>query len=480
MSNNEAHAGATVPLNQYKRTKIMATVGPSTDSYEAIKALIKNGANGLRLNFSHGTYEERDRQIPWIRKASKELKKPVAILLDLQGPKIRLGDFDDIINVQAGQTLRLGYGADWHQTGIIPTQYDLSTKVKRGERIYIYDGKVRTVVTSVKDGVVHVRADNNGILIQRKGINLPDTDFSGDIITEKDKRDLAYGSGQDIDYVGLSFVQTADDIHNLRKMMKNLNMSAKIIAKIETKLAVDNIEEIIRATDAVMVARGDLAVETPAESVPIVQRKIIGLGLKYAKPTIVATQMLASMTEMPEPTRAEVSDIATAVLVGADCVMLSDETANGQYPIEAVEVMKRVIMYTQEHAPVRAIFPDAEKEATKQDAISRGLISLADSIAAKAIVAETKSGATALQIASHRPNIPLIAVTDTPRTAQQLALVYDVKAYVRPVSRQAAQKLTDFLRQSNLLKKGDIVITASGRYPGVVGTTDTIKVRQLD
>lgn len=469
-----------VPLQDYKRTKMIATVGPSTDSYEAIKSLIANGANGLRLNFSHATYPSCDKQIPWIRKASKAFGKPVAIIQDLQGPKIRLGDFDDIINVHTGDTLRFGFKADWLETGIIPTQYDLSTKIKRGERLYLYDGKVRTTVTSVKDGVVYAKAENDGILLKKKGMNLPDTDFGGDVITEKDKKDLAYGSTQDIDYIAMSFVQTAADIEHMRRLVKNLGSSRKIIAKIETKMAVENIESIVQAADAIMIARGDLAVETPAESVPVVQRQIIGLGLRYGKPTIVATQMLASMTETPEPTRAEVSDVATAVLLGADCVMLSDETASGRYPLEAVEVMKRVILYTQSHSPVEVSFIDHETDNTRQAAISRGIISLAGSINAVAIVAETKSGATALQIASERPHVPLIAVTDDSRTAQQLAIVYDIKSYVRPVSKQAATKLTDFLRETNVLKKGDIVVTASGKYPGVVGTTDTIKVRQLD
>ncbi len=470
-----------VSLHAYKRTKIIATIGPATNSYEAIKQLIENGANGLRLNFSHGTNAERDQQIPWIRKASKELGKPVAIIQDLQGPKIRLGDFDDIIRVQTGQTLRFGYKADWVGTGIIPTQYDLSTKLKRGERLYLYDGKVRCTVTSVKDGVVYAEAMNAGILIQRKGMNLPDTDFGGDVITEKDKADLAYGSQHDIDYVAMSFVQSARDVEQMRRLTKNLGVERRLITKVETQLAVENIETIVQASDAVMVARGDLAVETLPESVPIVQRQIIGLGLKYGKPTIVATQMLASMTEMPEPTRAEVSDVATAVLVGADCVMLSDETAMGQYPIEAVSIMKRVIRYTEGHTPVKAVFPStAERVMSRQLAISRGIISLADSIKATAIVAETKSGATALNIAAERPEIPLIAVTDEPRTAQHLAIVYGIKSYVRPVSREAAVRLTDFLRESGVLKKGDIVVTASGQHPGVVGTTDTIKVRQLE
>lgn len=468
-----------VPLEKFKRTKIIATLGPSTDSYKGVLGLISYGVNGIRLNFSHGTHEERDKQIPWIRKAAKEAGKPVAIIQDLQGPKVRLGDFDGIVNVKRGQSISFAYQADYLATGHLPTQYDLSAKVKRGESIYLYDGKVRTTVTSVKDGVVHATVENDGILIKRKGMNLPDTDFGGDIITPKDRADLIYGSAQDIDYVALSFVQTADDIVSLRKLLKGMNSTAKIIAKIETKAAVANIESIVQEADAVMIARGDLAVETPAESVPIVQRLIIGLGQRYAKPTIVATQMLISMTDMPEPTRAEVSDIATAVLVGADCVMLSDETANGNYPIEAVQTMKKVILYTETHTPLTVSWPKNE-EHTRQAAISKAIINLAQTIEAKAIVAETKSGATALQIAARRANTPIIAVTNDVRTAQQLAIAYDIKSYVRPADKQAATKLTDWLREHKLFHSGDVVVTASGRYPGMVGTTDTIKVRVLE
>lgn len=468
-----------VPLEQFKRTKIIATIGPATNSYESILSLIKAGANGIRLNFSHGTHEERSDQIKWIRKASQVYGKPVAIIQDLQGPKIRLGDFDDIVTVKKGQPLSFEYQADYVATGHLPTQYDLSKKVKRGERIYLYDGKVRTTVTSVRDGVVHVEAENDGILIKRKGMNLPDTDFGGDIITAKDRGDLVYGSAQDIDYVALSFVQTAHDISSLRKLLKGMNSTAKIIAKIETKAAVDNIEEIMQESDAVMIARGDLAVETPAESVPIVQRQIIGLGLRFAKPTIVATQMLGSMTDNPEPSRAEVSDVATAVLVGADCVMLSDETANGKYPIEAVKTMKRVTLYAEGHRPLKVTWPENE-DRSRQASISKAVISLAENIEAQALVVETKSGATVLQIATRRSGIPIIAVTSDTRTAQQLALVYNTKSYVRPIDPHAASKLTDWLHKSKVLHRGDIVVTASGRYPGVVGTTDTIKVRVLE
>ncbi|HJQ08236.1 MAG TPA: pyruvate kinase [Candidatus Saccharimonadales bacterium] len=467
------------PLASFKRTKIIATVGPATYSPDTVSRLIAAGANGIRLNFSHGTHEEHERVIPWAREASEKQGKPVAIIQDLQGPKIRLGDFDGIIPVQAGQHLSFAYQADYAASGHIPTQYDLSKKVEAGERLYLYDGKVRCKVSSVRAGVVYAKADNEGILIKRKGINLPDTDFGGDILTEKDMKDIAFGAKRDFDYVALSFVQTANDVHNLRKILQEHNSRAKIIVKVETKAAVDNIEEIIKATDVVMVARGDLAVETPAESVPVVQRQIIGLGQKYAKPTIVATQMLLSMMDMPEPTRAEVSDVATAVFIGADCVMLSDETAMGKYPVDAVKTMKRVILYAEQHPPLKTIYP-FEREHTIENAVSSSVLNLANNIDAKAIVAETKSGATARQIAAHRANIALLAVTDVPRTAQQLVLVYGVMSYVRPAHKQAANKLTDWLRGKKLLQAKDVVVMVSGRYPGVVGTTDTIKVRVLE
>lgn len=468
-----------VPLYAFKRTKIIATVGPATNSYEAILKLIKAGANGIRLNFSHGTDTERAQQIKWIRKAADEYGKPVAIIQDLQGPKIRLGDFDGIINVREGQSLQFAYKADYARSGHIPTQYDLSKKVKRGHSIFLYDGKLHTAVTSVQDGVVHVKAENSGILIKRKGMNLPDTDFEGDIITAKDKKDITFGSEHKVDYVALSFVQSARDVDNLRGILRGLVSQARIISKIETKASVDNIHEIVQASDAVMIARGDLAVETSPESVPVMQRHIIGLGRQYKKPTIVATQMLASMTASSEPTRAEVSDVATAVIVGADAVMLSDETASGEFPVESVEVMKRVILYTQNNTTVKATFSELHEPDEQQSAISAAILALAQKIEAKAIVAETKSGATAVQIASLRPEIPVIAVASDLKVANQLAIVYGVKSYNRPVDKYAATKLTNWLLQAKVLKKGDIVVTASGQYPGVVGTTDTIKVRVL-
>jgi len=469
----------SIPPQAFKHTKILATVGPASANYDTIYKLIDSGVNGIRLNCSHGTNDERKDQIAWVRKASNKLGKPVTILLDLQGPKIRLGDFEGAIEVKTGDILTFEHNADYAATGHIPMQYDLSKKVKPGERLYLYDGKVRTVVTSVGNGTIKAKVENNGALYKRKGMNLPDTDFGGDILTKKDMVDLEFGFTQDIDYVGLSFVQTAQDIDTLRGILRAHGSTARIIAKIETKAAVDNIEAIMKTTDAAMVARGDLAVETPAESVPVVQRQIIGLGQKYAKPTIVATQMLLSMIDSPEPTRAEVSDVATAVFIGADCVMLSEETAMGKYPVEAVCTMKRVILYAEQHPPLKIVYPH-ERAHTMQNAISSSVITLADNIDATAIVTETKSGATALQIASRRPSIPLIAVTSENRTAQQLAIIYAAKSYVRPDDPEAAVKLSSWLRENNVLASGDVVVMVSGRYPGVTGATDTIKVRALE
>lgn len=468
-----------VPLKSFKRTKIIATIGPASDSYETIQSLIDSGVNGIRLNFSHGTQEGHLDSLQKARKASEALGKPVAVIQDLQGPKVRLGDFEGIINVQADQDLAFEYKSDYEKSGNIPTQYDLSKKVKPGERLYLFDGKVRTKVTGVKGSVVHAKAENDGILIKRKGMNLPDTDFKGDILTKKDMSDIEFGAKQDIDYVALSFVQTADDIHNLRKILKDLGSEAKIISKIETLAAVENIEEIVKASDAVMVARGDLAVETPAESVPVVQRQIIGLCLKHSKISIVATQMLLSMVDMPEPTRAEVSDVATAAFLGADCVMLSDETAMGKYPIDTVKTMKRIVLYAEQHPPLKTIYP-FEREHTLQNAISGSVLSMARDIDARAIVAETRSGRTALQIASRRPETAIIAVTNEVRTAQQLVLAYGTKSYVRPADPEAAIKLTDWLLKNKVLASGDVVVAVSGRYPGVTGATDTIKVRILE
>ena len=464
----------------FKRAKILATMGPATAHPEIVEKMFRAGVNGIRLNFSHGTYEQYDEWLPWIRSASEKAGKPVAILQDLQGPKIRLGMLNDEVKVKAGDELVLEYNGE-HQGNVIPIQYDLSTKMKVGEPLYIFDGKIRSKVTAVGDRTVTIKVENDGVLMSKKGLNLPDTDFGGDIITEKDFRDIEYGATKDIDFVALSFVQSPDDINQLRAKLVELGSTAQIIAKIETKAAIegDTLEEIVKVSDGIMVARGDLAVEAGAEIVPIVQRRIIGLCQKHGKLSIVATQMMASMVENPDPTRAEVSDVANAVITGADCVMLSDETANGKYPLETIAAMKRVILYTQEHAPVQPVYfrEDAEDQ---QDAISSAAVTLAHQLKVGAIVAETKSGATAESIAAHRPSMPIISVTSDARVAQQLSLLYANKSFLRPDGETAGLELAKELRQSGFLDEPTTIVLVSGRQPGLIGATDTIRVRVLE
>ena len=464
------------PVAQFKRTKMIATVGPATDNYDAVLGMMNEGVNGFRLNFSHATFPQADSHIAWIRKASKQTKKPVAIILDLQGPKIRCGEIEGTITPGVGERITLSYKSS--DPSHIPTQFDLSKKVKVGERVFIHDGKVQTVVEEVGSGFVIAKVQTSGPIKSKKGLNLPDTNFDGDILTKKDYADLAYATSQDIDYVALSFVQTAKDIQKLRKYLQEHKSKAKIIAKIETAVAVEHLEEIIEASDAVMVARGDLAVETPPESVPIVTRQIIGLCQSYGKISIVATQMLASMTKSQSPTRAEVSDVATAVIVGADAVMLSDETASGDFPLESVQFMKKIIVYTQENSPLKPVFYTQE-DKTIQSSISSAVMTLAHQVSAVAIVAATATGKTALSLAAHRPNMPILMVSDDKRVVQQLAIAYGGKAFLRRKSRYQGDRLTDWLKKQKILTKDDIVVLTEGRYPGLVGGTDTIKVRRI-
>ena len=467
----------------FKRTKILATLGPPTSTPEMIEKLALAGVNGFRLNFSHGDYAERDDQIRWIREASAKISKPVAILQDLQGPKIRLGMLNENTPVQTGDEIILDHAAE-HSGMTFPVQYNLAEKVKVGEPIYIFDGKIRTTVIDIPSSTaITLRVENNGTLMSKKGINLPDTDFGGDILTPKDMRDIEYGADKDIDYVALSFVQSPDDINGLRQILVGLGSNAQIIAKIETKAAIkdDVLESIVEASDGIMVARGDLAVEAGAEVVPIVQRKLIALCRKHGKLSIVATQMMASMVDSPEPTRAEVSDVANAVIQGADTVMLSDETANGSYPLETVAAMKRTILYTQDNASVvSSVRHEVEVINAQRDAISAAAVALADQLNVAAIIAETKSGATAANIASYRPTQPIISVTSEARASQQLALSYANRSYIRPDGERAGLDIAKELHAEGLFGEGPAtVIIVSGRQPGVIGETDTIRVRVI-
>lgn len=466
----------------FKRAKILATVGPAVDSYEMIEKMVLSGVNGFRFNFSHGEYEERVRQIRWVREAASKAGKPVAVYQDLQGPKIRLGKLKDdmILEVHTGDELELVYNIE-HEGGLrLPVQYDLSKAVKPGEVVYLYDGKVKATAVAVEGEVLKVRVENDGVLMSKKGINLPDTDFGGNVLTPKDYEDIDWGIDKDFDYVGLSFVHHAADIDMLRSYLTEKGSQAHIIAKVETKTAIqpEELEKIVEASDAVMVARGDLAYEVGPEMVPSIQRKIIELCQKHAKVSIVATQVLGTMTDSPQPTRAEVSDIANAVIQGTDCIMMSEETAMGKYPIEAIQTMKTVIMTTQANVPTQ---PLATPEGIHGVAavISKAASKIARDIEAEAIVAETKSGATAAYIAANRPSRPIISVTSDQRVAQQLCLFYANKSFYRPDGENAGLQLAEELVEKGLLTKGTRVVLVSGKQPGVKGETDTIRVRTI-
>ena len=473
----------------FKRTKILATIGPATNTAEKIEEIIMAGVNGCRLNCSHGSNEERDQQIQWIRAAAEKKGRSVAILQDLQGPKIRLGMLvDNHLDLVAGDEVILEADPQYEHDGgkRVPVQYNLAEKVRVGEPIFMFDGKIKTeAVEIVSKTAIKVKVLNDGFIMSRKGLNLPDTDFGGDILTEKDLADIEYGVRCDYDYVSLSFVQSAEDILRLKQLLLSYGSTAKVIAKIETKKAIEserNLEEIVMAADGIMVARGDMAVEAGAEVVPIVQRKLIALCRAHSKLAIVATQMLSSMVENPEPTRAEVGDVATAVIQGADVVMLSDETANGQYPLETVKEMKKVILYAQNHSRIAPLSQLPVGESMAYDAISHAAARLAEEIKADIIVCQTATGATAFAIAAQRPNLPIVSVTPNLRVANQLAMIYANSAFVRPYSENFGYNLAEELKESGYLQvregsKDLLAVIVSGDKNKV--GTDTIKVRRV-
>lgn len=472
----------------FKRTKILATIGPATNSAEKIEEIIMAGANGCRLNCSHGSNEERDQQIKWIREAAQKKGRSVAILQDLQGPKIRLGMLkDNHLDLKKGDELVLEAREGFEHMGglTVPVQYNLAEKVKVGEPVSLFDGKIKAQVMEIVSGTaIKIKILNDGFIMSKKGLNLPDTDFGGDILTPKDLADVEYGANCDYDYVSLSFVQTAEDILRMKQILLSLGSTAKVIAKIETKKAIEseqNLEEIVEAADGIMVARGDMAVEAGAEVVPMVQRKLIALCRAHAKLCIVATQMLGSMVENPEPTRAEVSDVATAVVQGADVVMLSDETANGKYPLETVQEMKKVILYTQNHSRLAPLYRPPVGESKVYDAISDAAARLAERINADVIICQTASGTTAATMAAQRPNLPIVSVTPNPRVANQLALTYANSAFVRPYSENFGYDLVVELKEAYLKTKNgqkDLVAVIVSGDKDKIGT-DTIKIRRV-
>ena len=473
----------------FKRTKILATVGPACFSEEKLREMVYAGVNGFRLNFSHGTYDERDEQIRIIRKYAEERGRNVAILQDIQGPKIRFGDLkDDRYDFKKGDEVLLDYAVKDHDGGTsLPVQWNLAQYCKEGEPISFFDGKVKGVIIEISsDTAIKVKILNDGYITSHKGINLPDTDLGGDIITEKDKADLEFGASRDFDYVAVSFIQKPEDIEKVRQILVSNGSHAKIIAKIETKKAIEtdeNLEAIVMAADGVMVARGDLAIEAGYEVVPIVQRKLLAFARQNAKLVIVATQMLGSMVDNPEPNRAEVNDVATAVVMGADVTMLSDESASGKYPIESIRTMKKIILYTQDHARMQPIENDVTGTYKNYDAIAAGAVKIAEDIDADLLVVATHTGETANAIAAVRPNMPIVSVTDDKRVAGQLALRYANTAYVREFDQNSAIDTVKDLKTEGYLKlpegQEELTVVLVQGYKNEEGSTNMIQIRKI-
>jgi pyruvate kinase len=506
-----------IDARKYKKTKIIATIGPA--SQEKIGLLLKSGVNGIRLNFSHNTHKWHCDVAALVRKEAKKLDRSVAIIQDLPGPKIRLGKLPNGgIEITVGQLLKFKHGEN-NPEGILPIQHDFSEQVKKGERLFLRDGQIQTEIISVEKKVISVKALNSGKIMSDHGINLPDTIFKNGVLSEKDKNDLTVTHKLDADYVAVSFINTAQDIYDVRNELSKHKANAKIIAKIETKAAVENLEDIVKASDAVMVARGDLAIEIGPEQVPIVGREIILLCRKHKRPVIMATQMMESMMTSTTPSRAEANDVATAVSLGVDSLMLSGESAIGQFPVETVQMMKKIILSAEQYfvntsmsveltqgdddiisvneqtesslidklnQKTRLVFskqarisPNISSEAA-QTSVSFAAITLADQLKAKVILAETLTGSTALSIASLRPSCPIIIVSPTAKVCNQCSIVWGGKTFLVSKSKNRKSTIIRKLKQRKSISKGDWVVEAFGRNKDVAGGTDTVRLLEVE
>ncbi len=469
-------------IDTLKKTKIVSTLGPATNTQDMIHALATHGMNVARLNFSHGSHDEHQNRLNIVRKVAKDLNKPIAIMQDLQGPRIRLGALaDEPQMLSKGQEVILFHGKEQTDERI-PVAFDMFPHLKVGDRILIKDGLIRLSVEETHKDHCRCIVRVPGDIGSRKGINLPDTKLPSISFTEKDADDLEFGLKNKVDYVALSFVQDAEDIHKLRAVIAKHHHHPKIVAKIECQEAIRNLKSIIEATDVVMVARGDMATEVGQEDVPIIQREIIRLCRATHTPVIVATQMLESMIKNPVPTRAEVNDIASAVMDHADACMLSGETANGDYPTEAIATMERIIKRVERHH--RETLTDfalstLEESDEQTTAIAAATTILAHQLKAEIILVATSSGKTAQRIASYRPPVSVAAVTDNELTYNQLAMVYGVTSFLIPKlskNEEGLEKILDEMKQHGHVKPGDKVVHVTGEKPGEMGGTSMIKV----
>lgn len=463
-----------------RRTKIVATIGPATSSPEVLRALIEAGATTLRLNFSHGTHEDHQRNIRLIRQISFELNQPVGILQDLQGPKIRLGRFADgsIVLKKGDRFILTSTIMTGTQAMSCVTYEPLAEEVPEGATILLDDGRVEMRVEEVKAaaGELHCEVKVGGVLSNNKGVNFPGVYLSIKALTDKDRKDLTFGLDQGVDWVALSFVRNPNDVLEIKELISAAGKQVPVIVKIEKHEAIEEMEAILSISDGVMVARGDLGVELPAEDVPILQKRLIATANRMGIPVITATQMLDSMVHSPRPTRAEVSDVANAILDGTDAVMLSNETAVGKYPIEAVKQMAQIALRIEQEPSKNRLESSGR---SIPNAISQAVGNIAEQLEAAAIMTLTKTGATARNVSKFRPHKPILAVTPHVDVARQLQLVWGVKPLLvldLPSTGQTFQAAVNVAQEKDLLHEGDLVVMTAGTLQGVSGSTDLIKV----
>ncbi|MCD0482996.1 pyruvate kinase [Streptacidiphilus sp. ASG 303] len=469
-----------------RRAKIVCTLGPATDSYEQLKAIAEAGMNVARLNMSHGSHAEHEGRYRRVRQVSEDTGRAIGVLADLQGPKIRLATFaEGPVTVESGDEFTItteDVPGDQHICGT--TYKGLPGDVRKGDPVLINDGAVALEVVSVDGPRVRTVVVEGGVLSNNKGINLPGAAVNVPALSEKDVEDLRFALRLGVDMVALSFVRNAADIERVHAVMDEEGRRVPVIAKIEKPQAVEAMREIVLAFDAVMVARGDLAVEYPLEKVPLVQKQLITLCRQNAKPVIVATQMMESMIHASRPTRAEASDVANAILDGTDAVMLSAESSVGKYPVETVRTMGRIIEAAEEELVSRGLQPlnPGRKPRTQGGSIARAACELGDFLSAEALVAFTKSGDTARRLSRYRSPIPVIAFTPDAHTRNQLALSWGVETFVSPqveTTDAMVDQVDDALLELGRLQRGDTVIVTAGSPPGVPGTTNMVRVHHL-
>ncbi|NJN29027.1 MAG: pyruvate kinase [Synechococcales cyanobacterium RM1_1_8] len=466
-----------------RRTKIVATIGPATSRPEVLRSLIEAGATTLRLNFSHGTHDDHQRSIRLIRQISFELNQPVAILQDLQGPKIRLGRFEHekIVLSPGDPYILTSQNIPGNQERSYVSYDNLAQEVPEGATILLDDGKVEMRVERIDKQAqeLHCVTVVGGVLSNNKGVNFPGVCLSIRALTDKDREDLVFGLDQGVDWVALSFVRNPDDVREIKELIASAGKEVPVIVKIEKHEAIAQIEGILALSDGVMVARGDLGVEMPAEEVPLLQKRLISLANGFGLPVITATQMLDSMVHCPRPTRAEISDVANAILDGTDAVMLSNETAVGDYPVEAVATMARVAERIEQEHKIPATPQNLGNDDAIPNAISQAVGQIARELNAQAIMTLTQSGATARNVSKFRPEAPIFAVTPHVDVSRRLQLVWGVRPLLvldLPSTNQTFQAAISVAQEKGLLKGGDLVVTTAGTLKGVSGSTDLIKV----